>query len=296
MVKLSAINIEMNKPIVSSLAILLSLLSSCVRSSEYSLLKDQYDSLSMLNRSMEQGVYQTDSLVASVLANFQEISHIENMINVNAVKGETPRREQERIRDNMALIRERLDKSSRLVDSLSEQLVEGGRENQYLAGTIAVLRLQIEQQRAYMEVFEQEVNSRITTIGSLDRRIARLRSEAMQIKRDQDLFAELLDTRERLQNQVHYCIGTARDLRDMGITGRDKGIHLEGARWDYLTTSDERQLHKIELHATNARLRTLHPSNSYELKHDAETGQQVLYITDTELFWTFSRVLVVEVE
>lgn len=278
---------------IFSLAVLGILATSCVSNSSYVSLKEQYDSLAILNQRIESDFYHTDSLVASVLSNFQEISHIENMINVNLRPSESPVSEQQRIRDNMRLIYEKLDHSRDVINNLAAQLEAGGSENARLVSTLDILRLQLQQQRAHVELFEQEVYDRTSTLQSLDKRIGLLRQEAARIRRDQELYAELLDTRERAQNQVHYCIGTNRDLREMGIV-RDKSIDVQSGRLDYLTKIDQRELHTLPLNARNARILSIHPKSAYALRED-EGKQLVLHITAPEEFWSYSRVLVIEV-
>lgn len=272
---------------------LLYLLSSCVSNSSYKDLKAQYDSISSLNEQIETEFYQTDSLVASVLAHFQEISYIENMINVNLSPTETPRSEQQRIRDNMQQIYERLDKSNEAIDELARQLEAGGKDNQRLSSTIAMMRQQIEQQRANAESFEQEILKRNGTLQVLDNRIRQIRQEAAQIKKDQKLFDELLNSREKHQNRVRYCMGTARDLKDMGIL-KDRAIEIAVPDLDYFTTADQRELRELTIESDKARLLSIHPGNSYRLSTSGENMK--LEILDHEAFWSYTRLLVIQVD
>lgn len=278
---------------ILALSGLLSLLPSCVSNSSYKDLKTQYDSISSLNEQIETEFYQTDSLVASVLAHFQEISYIENMINVNLSPTETPRSEQQRIRENMQQIYERLDKSNQAIDELARQLEAGGKDNQRLSNTIAMMRQQIEQQRASAESFEQEILKRNGTLQVLDNRIKQIRQEAAQIKKDQKLFDELLNSRENHQNRVRYCMGTARDLKDMGIL-KDKAIEITSPDLDYFTTADQRELRELTIESDKARLLSIHPGISYRLS--ASGDNMKLEILDHEAFWSYTRLLVIQVD
>lgn len=267
---------------------------SCVSNASYADLKAQYDSVTKVNQAIESDFYQTDSLVASVLGHFQEISHIENMINVNLSVTESPRTEQQRIRDNMREIHDRLSRSGEVIEALSKQLESNGQDNKRLAGILSVLRLQLEQQKAYVLQFEQEVDSRMNTISMLDRRIHGLRQQATRIKRDQDLYAELLNTRERLQNQVLYCVGTQQDLQDVGIV-RGKDVNIADARLDYFTIADQQTLRQISLEGANAKLLSIHPTSSYKIERE-KSGKEVLHIVDNEDFWSYSRTLIVRID
>lgn len=268
-------------------------LISCVSNSSYSDLKAQYDSVAKLNQAIESDFYQTDSLVASVLGHFQEISHIENMINVNISAGEAPRTEQQRIRDNMREIHDRLNKSSEVIEILSRQLTLNGQDNQRLVATLSVLRLQLEQQRAYVANFEQDIEERTNAISILDKRINRLHQQATRIKRDQDLYAELLATREHHQNQVRYCLGTRQDLQDMGIM-RGEEINIADTHHDYFTIADQQSLREIMLEGSTAKLLSIHPINSYEIE-SPKNGKSKLRILDNEGFWSYSRTLIIQI-
>ena len=86
----------MTKRLVLGAAMLLTLASCGKNSGEYQTLKQQYDSLALINQNYEAELHETDSLVASVLTNFQEISSVEGMINVNPRSGDLQRSERDR--------------------------------------------------------------------------------------------------------------------------------------------------------------------------------------------------------
>ena len=67
----------MTKRLILCGALLLVLASCGKNSSDYKELKAQYDSLAVINQNYEAELHETDSLVASVLTNFQEISSIQ---------------------------------------------------------------------------------------------------------------------------------------------------------------------------------------------------------------------------
>ena len=114
----------MTKRLILGGALLLALASCGKNSSDYKELKAQYDSLAVVNQNYEAELHETDSLVASVLTNFQEITSVEGMINVNPMNGDIKRTEQERIKDNMLLINDKLRaRSLRLVVRRTNVLV-----------------------------------------------------------------------------------------------------------------------------------------------------------------------------
>ncbi len=98
----------MKKTLILSMLCGLGLLSCGENSSAYKSLKAQYDSIALVEEIASRELSQTDSLVASVLINFQDIESVENMINVNPRRGEFRKTERERIKDNMMIIGEKL--------------------------------------------------------------------------------------------------------------------------------------------------------------------------------------------
>lgn len=285
-------------------AALVGVLASCGKptsSSEYQTLKDQYDSLALVSQNYEQELSETDSLVASVLMNFQEISSVESKINVDPNGGEVKRTEQERIKDNMLLINDKLRASSEAIDRLQAKLQGAGRDNKRLQSTIAILRSELEKQKERIQSLSEELERKNISIGILDSMLTRRTSDVDRLSGDVDRLnsttakqAEALAAQEKELNTVRYCIGTRSDLKDMGIL-KGGNISTENANANYFTRADMRELNQIPLFSRKAKLLTVHPSSSYELVAGSDK-QLVLYIRNAKAFWSNSKMLVVQVD
>ena len=141
----------MKKILIFAGLLSLGLASCSTNSSEYKTLKAQYD-----------------SLVASVLTNFQEISSVEGMINVNPMKGDIRRSERDRIKDNMLLINDKLRASNDAINALTEKLEKSGGQNRRLQATIAALRKELEVQKQRVQTLTEELERKNLAIGLLD--------------------------------------------------------------------------------------------------------------------------------
>ena len=257
---------------------LLTLASCGKNSSDYKTLKEQYDSLALINQNYEAELHETDSLVASVLTNFQEISSVEGMINVNPRNGDIQRSERDRIKDNMLLINDKLRASSEALDQLTKKLEASGKDNKRLRNTIAVLRKELENQKQRVIELTEELQRKNLAIGVLDSMLTQRNSDVDRLNVATAQQAEALAAQEKELNTVRYCIGTSSDLKDMNLIKSGRVV-TENANMSYFTKTDLRELSQIPLFSRKARLLTVPPASSY-----------------AQAFWSNSKILVVQVD
>lgn len=268
-------------------------LPSCVRSSSYSELKAQYDSIALRNQTYEMEVYHTDSLVASVLANFQEIQHIESMIDVNSSGKEVGKVLQERIEENMSKISDKLEASSRAIEELTHKLEVTGATNTSLYMTVKILKQQYNRQFEQLSQTSEQSAAKLKMIEALELNIARLRRDHDRLNKSLLDRENDLKTREFELSQVYYCLGTHGDLKEMGLYRNDQ-VSVDNANLDYLTRTDLREFNTLDLQSKKAKIHSIHPRSTYRLEPDSR-GALILRIVDPKGFWAYSRVLVVEV-
>ncbi len=282
----------MNKKIVLALGATLAL-ASCGENAAYKTLQAQYDSLARVNQSYEADLSETDSLVASVLTNFQDIASVETMINVNRA-GEIKASEKERIKDNVTLISDKLRASSEALEALTKKLDASGSENKRLRHTLTALKREMEAQKSRILTLTQELERKDLAIGALDAVITDLGQDIDRLNETTARQGEVLAAQERELNSVRYCIGTSRDLKDYNLLVKGK-VATENVDPSYFTTSDLRTLSQIPLFSKKARLLTIHPAGSYELVPDGDK-QLTLSIRDAKAFWSNSKTLIIQVD
>lgn len=283
----------MTKRLILGASLVLGLVACNSGSSEYKTLKEQYDSLALINQNYEAELHETDSLVASVLTNFQEISSVEGTINVNPRNGDMPASERDRIQENMLLINDKLRASSEALDQLTRKLEASGKENKRLHGTISALRKELEVQKQRILSLSEELQRKNVAIGVLDSMLTERNSDVDRLNTATAQQAEALAAQEKELNTVRYCIGTSSDLKDMNLL-RSGRLVTENANMSYFTKVDLRELSQIPLFAGKAKLLTVHPASSYELVAGTDK-QLILYIKNPTAFWSNSKILVVQV-
>ncbi len=258
----------------------------------YKELQAKLDSVTRINDSYEADLAETDSLVANVLTNFQDISTAEKMIDVNP-RGEMSQTQKERIKNNVTLINDKLRASTEALDALTQKLAAGGSENKRLRHTIAALKKDLEVQRQRIIALTEELQRKDLAIGALDSIVTNLGQDVERLNETTAKQASTLASQDKELHTVRYCVGTKSDLKDFKLLQGGRVI-TDGADLSYFTTADQRKLSQIPLYSREAKILTTHPASSYVLIADGEKNL-TLNIKDHKAFWSASRMLVIQV-
>lgn len=294
-IKNITILISMKKIVIaaSALALVLSACNNEQSNQATQALQAQLDSLKSINDGYEADLAETDSLVASVLSNFQDINSVESMINIRPGQEMSPS-QKERIRDNVALINNKLKASSEALDALTQKLAKSGGDNKRLRFTIEALKKDLETQKQRIISLTEELQRKDLAINALDSIVTGLNSNVERLSEATARQAATLAAQEKELNTVRYCVGTKGDLKDFRLL-RGGSVVTDNAELSYFTTADQRKLSQIPLHSRKAQLLTTHPSDSYVLVPDGQRNL-TLNIKDHKAFWSASKMLVVQVD
>ncbi|PDP77378.1 hypothetical protein [Porphyromonas gingivalis] len=282
----------MKKKLFIATALTLALVSCGKNSSAYKELKMQYDSIAAVNSQHESELAEMDSIISGVLTNFQEISAMEGMINLNPLSGDIRASQRDRINDNMRLINEKLQANRKSIDDLTEKLQKSGRENSRLMKTLTQLRQQLEAKTQEVNQLREELERKNIAIGMLDSTVISQGAQLESSARENATLAEQNARQDRELNTVRYCIGTSSDLKEMNIVRRGQ-VLTEGHNDTYFTKADMRNLKVIPLMAKKANVLTSHPASSYELIRGTDK-MLTLRIKDPRAFWKNSKMLVIQ--
>ena len=280
------------KKVMMAFSAALVLFSCGENTNAYKELQAKLDSVRRINDSYEADLAETDSLVANVLTNFQEISTAEKMIDVNP-RGEMSQTQKERIKNNVTLINDKLRASTEALDALTQKLAAGGTENKRLRHTIAALKKDLEVQRQRIIALTEELQRKDLAIGALDSIVTTLGQDVERLNETTAKQASTLATQDKEMHTVRYCVGTKSDLKDFKLLQSGRLV-TDGADLSYFTTADQRKLSQIPLYSREAKILTTHPASSYVLIADGEKNL-TLNIKDHKAFWSASRMLVIQV-
>ncbi len=280
------------KKVMMTFSAALVLFSCGENTNAYKELQAKLDSVTRINDSYEADLAETDSLVANVLTNFQDISTAEKMIDVNP-RGEMSQTQKERIKNNVTLINDKLRASTEALDALTQKLAAGGTENKRLRHTIAALKKDLEVQRQRIIALTEELQRKDLAIGALDSIVTTLGQDVERLNETTAKQASTLATQDKEMHTVRYCVGTKSDLKDFKLLQGGRLV-TDGADLSYFTTADQRKLSQIPLYSRDAKILTTHPASSYVLIADGEKNL-TLNIKDHKAFWSASRMLVIQV-
>lgn len=280
------------KKVMMAFSAALVLFSCGENTNAYKELQAKLDSVTRINDSYEADLAETDSLVANVLTNFQDISTAEKMIDVNP-RGEMSQTQKERIKNNVTLINDKLRASTEALDALTQKLAAGGTENKRLRHTIAALKKDLEVQRQRIIALTEELQRKDLAIGALDSIVTNLGQDVERLNETTAKQASTLATQDKEMHTVRYCVGTKSDLKDFKLLQSGRLV-TDGADLSYFTTADQRKLSQIPLYSRDAKILTTHPASSYVLIADGEKNL-TLNIKDHKAFWSASRMLVIQV-
>ena len=280
------------KKVMMAFSAALVLFSCGENTNAYKELQAKLDSVTRINDSYEADLAETDSLVANVLTNFQDISTAEKMIDVNP-RGEMSQTQKERIKNNVTLINDKLRASTEALDALTQKLSAGGTENKRLRHTIAALKKDLEVQRQRIIALTEELQRKDLAIGALDSIVTTLGQDVERLNETTAKQASTLATQDKEMHTVRYCVGTKSDLKDFKLLQGGRVI-TDGADLSYFTTADQRKLSQIPLYSRDAKILTTHPASSYVLIADGDKNL-TLNIKDHKAFWSASRMLVIQV-
>ncbi|MDO4771223.1 hypothetical protein [Porphyromonas sp.] len=279
---------------------LVALFTSCgENSSAYKKLQKQYDSLLTVSATADQNLEEMLSIINDVEQSFQDIREAENYVTIKRKSGELNASTREEIRNNMRIFTENLKKSREQLDLLNEELRKNNIKSKSLAAKIKQMTKQLELKEAEMENLRRELASRDIRINELDSTVANLSRNVEDLTHENRQREEIMKRQDNDLNTAYYCFGSVAELKEHKIISggglfSSAKVLPEGFNKDYFLSVDIRELTSIPLYAPKARVRTQHPSSSYEFVKDSE-GKMTLNILDAKEFWSLSRYLVVEV-
>ena len=146
---------------------------------------------------------------------------------------------------------------------------------------------------------QEDLEKKNIRIQELDEKVSSLNEDVEDLATTNAAQSEKIEEQDRALNTAYYCFGTAKELKDQkilsggGLFSKSKVLQ-SGFNKDYFISVDIREVKEIPLFAGKAKLKSNHPDGSYEFVKD-EDGNVTLKITDTKLFWSLGRYLVIEV-
>lgn len=251
----------------------------------------QKDSLQKVIEQKDNEINDMMGILNEVEEGFRLINEAENRVSV-AKDGEGANRQQ-RIRENMQFIQQRMAENRELIAKLQKQVKNGSIKSEQLQKTIENLTKELEAKNNQIKDLYAQLEAKDIHIEELDRTVSTLNKNVNTLQDDNAKKANTINAQDKQINTAWYVFGTKKELKEQNILVDGKVLQGNFNK-NYFTKVDIRSLKALKLYSKSAKMLTMHPSSSYKLERDAQK-QYVLHITNPQLFWSTSKYLVVQV-
>lgn len=223
---------------------------------------------------------------------FQQISEAEHRVSL-AKDGEGVNKKQ-KLKEDIQFIADRMKQNRELIAKLQKQFANGTLKGAQLQKTIEGLQKQLEEKDAQLQTLREELDKKDIHIAALDETVNNLNTKTNRLTAESNQKTETINAQDKQIHTAWYVFGTKKELKEQSII-QDGKVMTGNFNKNYFTKVDIRNLSEIKLYSKSAKLLTIHPSSSYSLVRDVNK-QYTLHITNSQLFWSTSKYLVVLVK
>ncbi len=287
--------------LVFSLGVAFTACNNGANSPEMQALQHANDSLLQVNAEMRSNYEEMITFITDIDADMQSIKTAENfVIQQQTETGEMNVSTQERVKRDISLISQTLQRNKERLAELEKKLNNSNANSAAMKKAIAQLTAQIAEKDSLIVGLQSSLAARDVRIAELDAAVSTLTGQVDNLTQIQAEQSAVIASQDMALNEVRYVYANSNQLREHNIISGgglfSKKKIMEGDfDVDFFTKADQRQLSSIFLESKKAKILTKHPQGSYELVKDAE-GFYTLNITNPANFWSLSRYLVVEIK
>ena len=244
-------------------------------------------------------IAQKDSELNDMLGTLNEIEDGLNQINeaenrVVLLKNGEGATKRQKLKEDVQFIATRMKQNKELLAKLQKQLANSSIQGDQLKKTIENLQKQLVEKEKQLQALREEWDSKDIHIAALDETINNLNTKTSNLTKESSKKTEVINAQDKQLNTAWYVFGTKKELKNQHIMENGK-VMTGNFNKSYFTKVDIREVSEIKLYSKSAKLLTTHPSSSYTLVRDANK-QYTLRITNSQIFWSTSKYLVVLVK
>ena len=244
-------------------------------------------------------IAQKDSELNDMLGTLNEIEDGLNQINeaenrVVLLKNGEGASKRQKLKEDVQFIATRMKQNKELLAKLQKQLANSSIQGDQLKKTIENLQKQLVEKEKQLQALREELDSKDIHIAALDETINNLNTKTSNLTKESSKKTEVINAQDKQLNTAWYVFGTKKELKNQHIM-EDGKVMTGNFNKSYFTKVDIREVSEIKLYSKSAKLLTTHPSSSYTLVRDANK-QYTLRITNSQIFWSTSKYLVVLVK
>lgn len=290
------------------LGVLVLMSSSCIEtSSKFKKLLAERDSLLTQQKTIEHAYHEVFTILNQVEEGFEQIRKAQGrvVVNVKTKLKDKDLSQRQYIASEMSEIEALMKANRSKIKALQNQLNHALANNPAIQSTVDRLQKEIKDNQMIIDSMRIIIEKRDFTISDMNRIVHSLNQSISDMEKnlanaksnEQFLNQELNEL-----NQVYYCVLPYKELKAEGII-KGGGLFSKpklssdplGEQPSRYKKTDLRKLTSIPLGTSKYTLMTPHPKGSYNISED-ENGTRCIFILQSRLFWSKSKVLVVSLD
>lgn len=283
----------MKKILFGALVVLLA--TSC-NQEEIKRLTFQRDSIQQVKDQTEAQMNDYLSTIMEVQSNIKNIKEtqmgiIEDMNGAEGVTSES----KANIQNSFRSISDYIENSKKQIDQLEADLASAKQSAASFKGIVASLRKDLKESTAKIADLQSQLEEKNIKIAELDRAVEALNAMKDSLNNVSFTQAAAIKAQDEELNTAWYIIGTKKDLKAKGLKEGD--LRTARINKSIFTKVDIREFDGLDLGSKKAKLYTSHPESAYSLDKKSATEKTLVFkIKDYSLFWSSSKILVIQID
>lgn len=238
-----------------------------------------------------------------IQANLDSIKKIEEMVTIQSTQGQELSAGQKMlILEDIQLINNLLQKNKEQISSLQSKYKNSNFKVGKLEKMVAEFEIMLESIKVQNQEKDTEIYTLKNEVQNLNLNIGQLSEKISSIESDIREKEQTIESQINEMNLVHFAIGSARELKEVGILqktggflgiGRTPTIESDFNR-EYFTPVDIREFDFIPLMTKKAKLLSVHSAASFHIS--GEKTADTLFIDNKSEFWKATKFLLILAE
>lgn len=237
-------------------------------------------------------------MVKDISQSVDKIKQLEQLVAVAGNDTDENRSANARLVADVRAVRLTLSQRRQQLEELEEKLRQSGFYTDELREVVALMHHQINSQSAEIERLRTMLSEANERIGSLSYTVDSLSSTVISVSNELGEVQAASSILEDELNACYYIVATKDELKSRNIIETSFLRKTKILKGDFdknsFIAADKRTLGIVPLQHDKVNILTNHPSVSYRIV-DSNSGK-VLEITDPEVFWMTSNILVVQAD
>lgn len=266
-----------------------------------SALKEQWkaerDSLMDINNHQRQVLDEMTSAIVEI-SNILDTINMQEKILFSRHDNEGRRYTRKQVVENLKIFENILREKRMRIHYLDSLMNKNDERIRQLSSLVSYLNTELDKKDSIIKVLRADVNLKNSNIKMLNETIHSINEDVVVLTDSLTLVNENIKKQEEELHAVYYVIGNKKELTSKGVLtdgGFLKKSKINASAISATTKADYRDITSIEIQGEKPEVLTDIPTNSYRMIKISNKEHRI-EILDKKLFWSVSKLLVIQVK